>query len=951
MSTAFIPPPGDRCGMVNSTFLWQGVGMRTRITCLLTMLFIGAALRPASAQDDTLKIFLLLGQSNMEGQAYSYDNQNTAGWNIPTMEFLLSGTPAATNYLNNMPHGFKGSLNASWLTPRDDVWCLHYDSANGNLKNVSPTKGDADIYNGVGPLGPGFGVGTNNGSMFGAELSMGIRLGDSTGSPIFLFKSDKGGTTLGNDWRPPAAVSSRGGSVGVNYTNSLTRFSEFLDGLDADLADDGMLNAYTGATAYEISAVFWFQGWNEKFDDAPYSAAQLQAEYKDNLKDLLYSVRAADARIPGNLGMIVVESSDQDPVLNTARMAAVDELNGEIPSSAVFIDSANTKNVDWGNNELGAPFSSNWGFHFHARAENFLEIGWKAAGAAIDSGFLGEGAALYFGFPRVTDTAFDHADVAAIINDNADQVTVVWDSIDHGNNDVSDWPNRLDLGAWAGGAGEIPATLSPLAEDTGYVYRYFASSAALGTETWSGLGTFTTPFENPPPLFGTSSNTPPSTDGSIVSCKLNRAAATATQVVWAFADQGEADAATWAAAAGGGSFELGAAAVDTVLSHQITGLDASSEYAFRFIASNAFGTVWSDARIFFTARDAGDWALAAYYDFEPDGDPYNDPAGEFADDLLGLFNPAVSADVSAAAKGSTQSASFDGNSALFTDAYSTDLDPDPSAYTIMFWVKGRDIDQENNNTRLMSTRFLPNGSSSGVSSWQIEGFGNNGANGDKMDLRMHGDVFGGGNWFQPDATNALARSDQGETEAVWHHVTFIISNSGNSSDQGDFGRTFVDGVQVGPEYAGPPAGWEGNNLGNPMGQLIIGGHAENAGSRAFSGLLDDVALFAGIVPEAEISALANGLKSPLDYLVEPTRFEITKVRILPNQQIELSWTSEPDAVYTVHWSRDLSRFDADAGDDFASGGDSTTAVFDNPTITPELPDGAPRLYLRVSENP
>ena len=906
---------------------------------------------PAKAQDDTLKIFLLLGQSNMEGQAYTYDNGNTAGWNIPTMEFLLSGTPAATNYLANMPFSFKDSLNANWLIPRDDVWCVHYDSSNGNTKDVLATKNNADIFNGVGPLSPGYGVGTNFGSMIGAELSMGIRLGDSTNSPIFLFKSDKGGTTLGNDWRPPTAVDKRGGSIGPHFTNSLTRFGEFLDDLDADLADDGFINAYDNATSYEISAVFWFQGWNEQFDDSPYTAAQLQAEYQDNLKDLLYSVRAADARIPGNLGLIVVESSDQNAVLNAARMGAVDELNGEIPSSAVFIDSADTKGVDWGNNELNAPFSNGWGFHFHARAENFLEIGWKAAGAAIDTGFLGEGAALYFGTPRVIDHAFDSADVAAIINDDADQVTVVWDVIDRGNDDISDWPNSLALGAWTGGNGEVLATLNSLDENTTYLFRYHATSAALAAETWSGTGTFTTPFENPPPLLGAPSNTPPSTDGAIVSCQLERAAATSTQVVWAFSDQGEIDAATWATALGGGSFDLGATAVDSNLEHTISGLDASSQYAFRFIASNNFGTVWSESATFFTARDADDWGLTAYYDFEPDGDPYNDPAGEFADDLTGLFNPALSADVSSNARGSTQSAIFDGNTALYTDAYTTDLGPDPSAYTIMFWVKGRDVDQENNNTRLITTRFAPNGSFSGINSWQIEGFGNNGSNGDKMDLRMHGSDFGTNNWFQPDATNALARSDQGETEAEWRHVTFVVSNSGHSSDMGVFGLTYVDGVQIGGEYGGPNSDWDGKNLSNTLGQLIIGGAAENAGTRAFSGLLDDVALFAGIVPDSEISALASGLKSPLDYLVTPAPLAITKMRILPGKQIELTWNSRANAVYTIHWSTDLADFSADVRDDIASGGETTTAVFDNPTITGGMPDGSLQLYLRVSENP
>ena len=80
----------------------------------------------AKGADETMKVFLLLGQSNMEGQAYTYDSAATTNWNIPTLEFLLSGSPAASNYLANMPFGFKNSLHADWLDPRDDVWAVHY---------------------------------------------------------------------------------------------------------------------------------------------------------------------------------------------------------------------------------------------------------------------------------------------------------------------------------------------------------------------------------------------------------------------------------------------------------------------------------------------------------------------------------------------------------------------------------------------------------------------------------------------------------------------------------------------------------------------------------------------------------------------------------------------------------------------------------------------------------
>ncbi len=275
--------------------------------------------------------------------------------------------------------------------------------------------------------------------------------------------------------------------------------------------------------------------------------------------------------------------------------------------------------------------------------------------------------------------------------------------------------------------------------------------------------------------------------------------------------------------------------------------------------------------------------ITAYYDFEGAGDDrFDDPAGDFADDLIGQYNPVFTADVSANAMGSAQAASFNGNSALFTDAYTTDLGPDPDALTIMFWVKGSDANQENNNTRLMTSRVKPNGSGTFGRPWQVEGFGNNGNNGDAMDVRYqsHDGVYPN-NWFSPDAINALANT--GETEE-WRHVAFVLANSGHPSDGGAFGQTFVDGVQVGNLY-NPPVEWDGHTLANLEGELIIGGHAENAGSRAFTGLLDDVALFAGVVDSADIAAIAAGQMSPGDFIQgaavpEPGTFALAALGLL-----------------------------------------------------------------------
>ncbi|MCH7227034.1 fibronectin type III domain-containing protein [Haloferula sp. A504] len=559
---------------------------------------------PASAQE-TLKVFLLAGQSNMEGQAYTYDNASTAGWNIPTLEFLLSGTPAATNYLANMPHSFKASLDSSWTSPRSDAWCVHYDSSNGNLKAVAPSTDPADNFTGFGPLSPGFGVGVNFGSMFGAELGMGIRLGDATTDPIVLFKSDKGGTTLAEDWRPPSAVAARGGVVGPNYTNTVNRFSAFLDDLDADLLDDGTLNnsihpdedpRYGNATSYEICGLVWIQGYNEVVENG----GAFITEYEENLIDFTYDIRSADTRIPADLPVIVLESSDQNAAMNTARTNAVATLNAGIPGSAVFHETenmieGNPGSVFWGNNELGSPFTTDYGFHFHARAENFLEMGWIVGGAVLDNSYL-ESSDFWLTRPGIGAVQFNQADVSSSVNAAADTLTVYWGTTDPGAT-TAGWDQSASLASQSAGA--IASTLTGLQENTTYFVRLHATNTALGQDFISAPNTFTTPLEFPVPVLGAPVTNSVNIDGASVECTLSMADADVT-LVWAEADQGATTIGDWTSAPGGGSQAFPGSIKDTVISHTITGLSDGTSYSYRFFASAASGDDWSEAGSFTT---------------------------------------------------------------------------------------------------------------------------------------------------------------------------------------------------------------------------------------------------------------------------------------------------------------------------------------------------------------
>jgi hypothetical protein len=850
---------------------------------------------PQADAEGTLRIFLLTGQSNMEGQAYTYDSTATAGWNVPTMQFLLSGTAAATTYVANMPYGFKAAFNSGWLAPRSDVWGIHYDSSNGSVKTILPTNNQADIVSGIQPMQPGFGVGTGNGSMIGPELAMGIRLGDASSDPILLFKSDKGGTTLGADWRSPAAVTARGGTVGINYTNTMTRFIQLLDVLDADLADNGMLDAYDNATAYQVAGVFWFQGWNEQFDDAPYTAAQLQAEYKDNLKDLIHSIRAADPRIGGGVGIIIGESADQNASLNEGRLAAVAELNGEIADSAAYFDTDNMLAANWGNNEHGAPFSTGWGYHFHARAENVLEIGWKAAGAVLDTGFLSP-SPLWFATPVISGPTPDQATATAYLNADADAATVVWDTRDMGTGLTTAWAHQQSLGASA--AGQVQLVLTGLAEGTRYTVRFHATSASLASETWSPPVTFITPWLNPPPLLGIPEISSVTSQGATLKCQLQQADAEVT-LVWAYADQGDADVAAWTGAEGGGSVAFGTTPAGTQVTHTLTGLNPATAYAYRFQATNPYGTVWTAADGFGTktaSTGGGAASLVAYWNFDeftpgpnPGFAPQAGTTGSF-EDLSGHGNTAYAAELSGgaayapfAAGGGrfggalySRSVNNDGNGGMAVIANSDSINFNQEDFTISFWekVKYRDVGAASWTAGRGRTQWFMKAPHITASSVEpMEGYGLNLTQNHFDLMANNSDNFGqtslGARYTYP--SNTPDDSNQ------WAHRALVGVYDPGSDTYAI--TTYLNGTAV-TWNGGVTTVTVSNNIIDNPGNLTLGGFWRNNGNanqRCLSwnmlnpangdtdgeGWLDDFALWESSLTEGDIADLASGIKGPL----------------------------------------------------------------------------------------
>src|SRR5688572_929173 len=129
-----------------------------------------------------VKVFILAGQSNMEGQAVVDLDGKDYNHGKGTLKSLMAD-PAKRAMLKHLKND-----KDQW-TVRDDVW-VRYQREDGPLL--------------AGPLGLGFSV-YGDQHHFGPELQFGHVAGDYFGNPVLLIKTAWGGKSLSKDFRPPSS--------------------------------------------------------------------------------------------------------------------------------------------------------------------------------------------------------------------------------------------------------------------------------------------------------------------------------------------------------------------------------------------------------------------------------------------------------------------------------------------------------------------------------------------------------------------------------------------------------------------------------------------------------------------------------------------------------------------------------------------------------------------------
>lgn len=227
--------------------------MKLRRLLSLTFILIGGGAqcgRMAAEEPKPLKVFVLVGQSNMQGHAQ-----------IRTFAHI-GMDPEMAPLLRQM-QGTDG-------TPRvcEDVWISSL--SDGGVKQ--------------GRLTAGFGADQNK---IGPEFTFGITMRKLLGEPILLIKAAWGGKSLLTDFRPPGAgpyefngtqletFAKQGKDVDAIKAEKVKATGHYyrlaMDHVKQVLADPGqVIPDYDPAQGFELAGFVWFQGWNDMVDGGSY---------------------------------------------------------------------------------------------------------------------------------------------------------------------------------------------------------------------------------------------------------------------------------------------------------------------------------------------------------------------------------------------------------------------------------------------------------------------------------------------------------------------------------------------------------------------------------------------------------------------------------------------------------------------------------------------------------
>lgn len=298
---------------------------------LLLVLFLTMCVPSSVLGGGTVKVFILAGQSNMEGHG------------------KVDAEPQA--------NGGKGSL--AWLVKQPDTAASFRHLVGADGQWLARTDVQIWYLGRTGELRPGFGF---REGYIGPELGFGHVVGEALDEPVLLIKLAWGGKSLARDFRPPSS----GGEVGPYYRELVAQTREVLAGAAT------MFPQFADCRL-ELVGLGWHQGWNDRINQA------FNDEYEQNLANLIRDLRR-DLAVPG-LRFVIAETGmsgwdEQHPrALSLMRAQAAVAKHDEFQGNVAFVGTR-----DFYRSKEESP--SGQAYHWNSNAETYYRIG-EAMGKAM----------------------------------------------------------------------------------------------------------------------------------------------------------------------------------------------------------------------------------------------------------------------------------------------------------------------------------------------------------------------------------------------------------------------------------------------------------------------------------------------------------------------------------------------------------------------------------------
>ncbi|MBK8623548.1 MAG: hypothetical protein IPN79_17780 [Saprospiraceae bacterium] len=280
-----------------------------------------------------LRVFVMAGQSNMEGYGTIEDAENDPGSLADVIRKDSTGEWSTLGQPGN------------WTT-LDNVY-LHF-ARNGETIKSNVTVGQGAFSDLIGP-----------------ELMFAHQMDVYYEDPVLIIKTAWGGKSLAEDFRPPSAT----GNTGMYYEEMIRRVRDVTGNIGSEFPD-------LASAEVEISGFVWFQGWNDGASD------QFLNEYESNLYHLVSDIRQD------------LQKTDLPVVVASSGQGGFEVINDSWVQSMQNIVSVAQQNVGCNDTLFGGrvgfvdskPFYRNLSespadaiYHFNNNALTFLLIG-KAMG-------------------------------------------------------------------------------------------------------------------------------------------------------------------------------------------------------------------------------------------------------------------------------------------------------------------------------------------------------------------------------------------------------------------------------------------------------------------------------------------------------------------------------------------------------------------------------------------